>query len=40
VMLTFVLLGLGMAADDKATIKWQRAHATFYGGADASGKAN
>uniref|UniRef100_A0ACD5X251 Uncharacterized protein n=1 Tax=Avena sativa TaxID=4498 RepID=A0ACD5X251_AVESA len=36
VMLTFVLCGLGMAADT-APIKWQRAHATFYGGADASG---
>ncbi|KAM3329624.1 hypothetical protein ACQJBY_026579 [Aegilops geniculata] len=35
VLLTFVCCGCAMAAD-KAPIKWLRAHATFYGDADAS----
>uniref|UniRef100_A0ACD5TW74 Uncharacterized protein n=1 Tax=Avena sativa TaxID=4498 RepID=A0ACD5TW74_AVESA len=35
-LLTFVCCGLAVATDN-APIKWSRAHATFYGGADGSG---
>jgi hypothetical protein len=35
-LLMFTCCGLALAAD-KAPIKWMKAHATFYGGADAAG---
>jgi hypothetical protein len=35
-LLTFACCGLAVAAEN-APIKWLRANATFYGGADAAG---
>jgi cytochrome c556 len=36
-LLALACCSLAVTAADKAPIKWQRANATFYGGADASG---